>query len=114
MLIQLFEFYYWLDVMWQGSPNFWAILLFVLEIAVFAYCVHFWIYKTFPFKLFFQVVFWIDLIISSALFIYTCVLAYASWSDWGPLILIISIVFLGSDIFMCFGILFLMKNYIPV
>ena len=114
MLVQVFEFAYWMNVVREGNVNLYGALLLLLEVVVFGYCVYFWIYKTFPAKIFFQILFWIDLIASTLVYIYAAVAAIASWNDYGPLILIISTVFLASDILECFGVLYLMQNYIPV
>ena len=108
MLIQLCEFYYWMSI---PSSNLPKSLYLLLEVILFSYSSYICINKWFPAKSFFEFLSWIVLVISSAIFIYTVIYSLADWSGWGPLYILIGVVFLGSDLLMSAGILYLFKYY---
>ena len=63
----------------------------------------------------FEVFFWIDFVFSTALFGYTAVVVFLNGNDLASLLSVIILgVFFGSDMLMSGGMIYLMKNYIPV
>ena len=121
MIIQMFEFWGWvqdlIDVFnGTGTSLDWqAWAMFVLQVVIFGYCANFFKSNSFPVKMVFEVLFWLDFVFSTAMFGYTAVIVFMNGNDLASLLSIIILgVFFGSDMLMAGGMVYLMKNYTPV
>ena len=123
MFIQLFEFAGWaIDIynIIAGNPNAvpvdsaaWGFL--AAQTIIFAYCANFLYSKQFPLYTVFYGFYWVDFVFSIAIFAYVCIVTFLNNDALADLaVVVVMTVFYGSDILMAGGMLYVMKNYIPV
>ena len=120
MVVQVIEFWGWIQeiitLIQTGNSNldYSAWLFFLVQVGIFSYCINFiksgQFFLEFPAYIFF----WLDFVGSLAFFSYTAVLVFINQDNQADLLaLVVLTVFLGSDILMSGGMLYLMNNYTP-